>query len=85
MSGPLSAHTDSTSYVLDVIAAHDSDSTDLTRFWGIESLGISSDEVEDRDAAMRLRHYQKQHIIYRRKVQSKATVETNTPTASDQL
>jgi len=35
LSGPLSAHTDSTSHVMDVIAAHVLDSTDHSRFWSI--------------------------------------------------
>ncbi|KAH3721070.1 hypothetical protein DPMN_063985 [Dreissena polymorpha] len=54
--GPLPAQADITSYVMDVIVAHVSDSTDLTRFWSIELIVISSDEVEDRDAAMNLCH-----------------------------
>jgi len=49
---------------MDVMASHVLDSTDLTRFTSIESMGISSDEVEDRDDAMNLRHYQEHSISF---------------------
>ncbi|XP_052238557.1 uncharacterized protein LOC127849845 [Dreissena polymorpha] len=39
-------------------------STDLTRFWSKESMGITPDEVEDRDDAMNLRHYQEHSISF---------------------
>ncbi|XP_060597510.1 uncharacterized protein LOC132751365 [Ruditapes philippinarum] len=53
LSGPL--HVESSyppSNVMEVIATHVSETTDLTRFWDIESMGVSKGDCEDTDALL---------------------------------
>jgi hypothetical protein len=45
--------------VMEVITTHISETTDLTRFWDIEPMGVSKGDCEDTDASSYLRQYQK--------------------------
>ncbi|XP_060588234.1 uncharacterized protein LOC132743696 [Ruditapes philippinarum] len=65
LSGPL--HVESSyppSNVMEVIATHVSETTDLTRFWDIESMGVSKGDCEDTDASSYLQQYQKSCISF---------------------
>ena len=65
LSGPLPVNKrNDVSNVMDVIATHVSETTDLTRFWDIESMGISKDDNEDTDTSSYLHHYQEACITF---------------------
>ena len=59
LSGPLSQSSGNSfsSNIMEVIASHVADTTDLSQFWEIESMGISSKE-SDSNANEYLEHYQ---------------------------
>jgi hypothetical protein len=52
------------SNVMEVIATHVSKTTDLTRYWDIESMGVSKGDCEETDASSYLQQEKKSCISF---------------------